>query len=69
MSQAPPTPGREEVAPLAMAWLQRRVDAGREKYGTPLMTFNGRYAILDALEESADKFFYLFQECRERGIV
>ncbi len=41
--------------------LDTRVEAGRQKYGTMLMTFNGRNALQDAWEESADKLFYLYQ--------
>jgi hypothetical protein len=43
----------------------RGIDARRElgtrKYGTPLMTFNGRDALTDAWEESIDLLAYITQ--------
>lgn len=43
---------------------------GRVSYGVELKTFNGRDALLDAVEEAADLFLYLLQayteaECRK----
>ena len=68
-SNPPPLQGDEEVVPLAIDYLVRTAMVGEAKYGTPLMTGNGRYAILDAMEEARDLFLYLYQECRERGLV
>lgn len=68
-SQPPPEPGDEAVVPLAIEYLQAKADAGEKKYGQQLETFNGRAALVDALEDSADTFLYLYQACREKGLV
>lgn len=41
--------------------LQERVSKGIQTYGTTLQTFNGRSAVLDAMEEAVDLFQYLCQ--------
>jgi hypothetical protein len=65
----PPEGGYEEVTPLAIDYLKARAEKGAQKYGSRLKTFNGRSSLVDALEESADLFQYLFQKCREEGLV
>lgn len=65
----PPKWGKEVVVDLATAYLQATARKGEQKYGMPLMTHNGRSALLDAMEEARDLFLYLYQECRERGLV
>lgn len=74
--QPPPRTGQEEVLPVALRsldWsgsvygrrlkksLRERADAGEKKYGTRLMTFNGRDAITDAFQEAQDALMYLTQ--------
>lgn len=45
--------------------LLARVQAGYEKYGTVLMTKNGRDPLMDAWEEAADLVMYLTQANEE----
>lgn len=45
--------------------LAARVEEGLAKYGTPLMTHNGRDALQDAWEEAADLIFYVEQATLE----
>lgn len=47
--------------------LHARVEAGSRKYGTMLMTENGRDAVQDTWEEVADGVFYIEQAMLERG--
>ncbi len=53
--------------PAALLRLQQRVGEGHRKYGTYLMTHNGRDALRDAWEEAADLLFYLQQAALERA--
>lgn len=62
-----PTPGGQPVQAALIAALTERTDYGRRKYGTPLMTFNGRDALTDAWEEALDLLTYLTQMRLERG--
>lgn len=43
------------------ARLEKRVRMGKEKYGTLLMSHNGRNALEDAWEETCDLVMYLHQ--------
>lgn len=68
-TQAPqplPTHGRQEVWPLVMQDIAARNTAGIAKYGTPLMTHNGRDALVDAYQEALDLVVYLRQAIAER---
>jgi hypothetical protein len=47
-------PGEKVVADYVLADIQARVDTGQEKYGTKLMTHNGRDALWDAYQEAID---------------
>lgn len=63
--QALPTPGRQNVTPIARAAFREMLDAreqkGIETYGTTLQTFNGRDPYRDALEELTDAIQYVHQ--------
>ena len=63
--QPPPTPGVASVGPIVRALFLRFLAAQEakelEKYGTPLMTLNGRNPLLDAMAEAVDLFQYLVQ--------
>jgi hypothetical protein len=61
-----PRGGRREVAAQVLADIQARVDAGERKYGTKLMTHNGRDALMDAYQEAIDLVMYLCQAIMER---
>jgi hypothetical protein len=62
-----PTPGRESVQDRLIAEIQARRDLGTARYGTPLMTHNGRDALQDAWEEAIDLAAYLTQMRMERA--
>lgn len=68
-SQALPTvvPGGAFIHELVMADLQRRMDIGTERYGTPLQAHNGRNPLLDAYEELLDLLCYFKQRLVEEG--
>lgn len=64
--QPAPEPGRLVVANFVLRDIQDRIDAGEKKYGTKLMTNNGRNALWDAYQEAIDLVMYLRQEILER---
>lgn len=51
-----------------VADLTARMEMGVAKYGTPLMTHNGRDPLVDAYQESLDLVMYLRQAEAEHGI-
>lgn len=66
MSEQPmPTPGRQDVTPVALDAFTDMLDGRRRKgletYNSPLMTHNGRNAFQDAMEEAVDLWQYLIQ--------
>jgi hypothetical protein len=61
-----PQPGAEAVGAIVLADIQARIDAGYQKYGTLLQTFNGRDALWDSLQEAIDLVMYLRQAILER---
>jgi hypothetical protein len=65
--QPSPKEGNTPVILEAIKYLSDRALAGKQKHGRLLETNNGRDADLDALEESADLFMYLFQKHLENG--
>lgn len=65
--QPDPTPGKQEVAKFVLQDIQERIGAGYKKYGTKLMTHNGRDALWDAYQEAIDLVMYLRQAILERG--
>lgn len=67
-----PKPARSEwsasVTDAVIADMNERRERGIKKYGTELLTFNGRDALLDAYQESLDTTMYLKQALMERDI-
>ena len=61
-----PSAGREVVLDAVISDLQERAEFGLKKYGTKLMTHNGRDALVDALQEAYDLSMYLKQALLER---
>ena len=61
-----PEVGQTVVADYVIADIQARVKFGYEKYGTKLMTHNGRDPLWDALQEAIDLVFYIRQAILER---
>lgn len=52
---------------LVMADMAARDRVGRERYGVPLQSGNGRDALVDAYQEALDLTAYLRQAIEERG--
>ena len=50
---------------LVVEDMQARDQVGRQRYGTPLQTFNGRDALVDAYQEALDLAVYLRQQIEE----
>jgi hypothetical protein len=69
--EPPPTGDGTPVWPLVIrdviADMEERDRVGTERYGTPLRTFNGRRALVDAYQEALDGVVYLRQEMAEEG--
>lgn len=65
--QALPNPGRDDVQARLIEAIQARREIGIQRYGSPLMTHNGRDAIQDAWEEAVDLAAYLTQMRMERN--
>lgn len=59
--QPPPQPGQTPVLPLVIADLEARGVMGEQKYGTPLMAENGRFALMDLYQELLDAVLYAKQ--------
>jgi len=64
--QPAPKPGKVNVTLAVIDDLRLRTEAGTRKYGTPLMTHNGRNALIDAYQEALDLCVYLKQAIMER---
>ena len=54
-----------DVWPAVMGDMATRNVFGTKKYGTPLQTFNGRAALVDAYQEALDLVVYLKQQILE----
>lgn len=52
----------------ALADMRDRDRVGRERYGTPLTSGNGRDHLIDAYQEMQDAVVYLVNELAERGV-
>jgi hypothetical protein len=61
-----PRPGQVPVANFVIEDILARVEMGRRKYNTLLMTNNGRDALMDAYQECLDLAMYLRQTILER---
>jgi len=60
---------KPEVTDRLVAYLRSRTRYGDDKYGTPLLPFDGRHTLKDALEEATDLSQYLMKEVMEREAV
>jgi len=66
--QPPPIPNEGiPVWELVIADMKDRDNVGRERYGTPLQTFNGRDALTDAYQEALDLVVYMRQAIEEEA--
>lgn len=66
LPQSEPKQGRTVVLPYVIDDLAKRAQMGKDKYGTYLMTNNGRDALIDAYQEALDLVMYLRQAILER---
>lgn len=64
--EPPPVEGCIVVLDLVRKDLEDRAKFGKEKYGTYLMTNNGRNALMDAYQEALDLVMYLRQALYEK---
>ncbi len=64
--QPVPTGSGRRVVDAVMEDMQFRRQHGITKYGTELLTHNGRDALVDAYQEALDLVVYLKQELMER---
>ena len=64
-----PKKGKVNVTDAVIADIGERSKIGTEKYGTPLMTHNGRKPLVDAYQEILDMAVYIKQELLERDEI
>ena len=64
--QPDPEGGHEIVVGYVLRDILDRAEMGKQKYGTYLMSHNGRDPLWDALQETYDLVMYLKQEVIER---
>lgn len=65
-AQPAPVAGRASVTDAVIKDLETRRVHGKAKYGTELMTHNGRDAMVDAYQEALDLVMYFKQALMER---
>lgn len=65
-NQPDPKPGKLNVLDFVLQDIQSRSDMGKAKYGTRLLTHNGREALWDAYQEALDMVMYLRQALLEQ---
>ena len=58
----------EDVLALVLVDMGDRDAVGRERYGTPLTSGNGRDHLVDAYQEQLDACVYLMNELDEHGV-
>jgi hypothetical protein len=66
-TQPLPTPGEGDIMLALETRVRQRREKGIAMYGRSLQAFNGRRALVDALEEAVDLAAYLEQELHERA--
>lgn len=59
--QLPVRNTRHPIQRMVIADIEKRIEVGIERYGTPLQAFNGRNPVQDAYEETIDLAQYLKQ--------
>jgi hypothetical protein len=60
--------GKSGTIDLVLADMRERDRIGRERYGTPLTSDNGRDHLIDAYQEALDYAVYLAAELDKRGV-
>jgi len=69
MHEPTPLPGQSTVADKVIEDINERVSMGLSKYGTKLMTFNGRNALVDLYQELIDATMYVKQLLMEEEAI
>lgn len=64
--EPPPKPGKKTVLGLVQKDLKDRAEFGKAKYGSYLMTGNGRDALKDLYDEILDAAMYARQQIEDR---
>ena len=62
------TAGPARILDLVLADMRERDQVGRQRYGTPLTSGNGRDHLVDALQEQLDSAVYLATALDEHGV-
>jgi hypothetical protein len=63
-----PKPGEQNIVTILLQEIQEKADRGAAKYGSALMSFNGRNSLVDAYQELIDLLMYL-RQCVEEDPV
>lgn len=66
VDQPPPAGSGVPIWDLVIDDMQERDNLGRQRYNTPLRSWNGRDALVDAYQEVLDLAVYMRQEIEER---
>lgn len=69
VDQPPPTGDGQPVWDLVIDDMRERDNLGRQRYNTPLRSWNGRDALVDAYQEVLDLAVYMRQEIEERRSI
>lgn len=69
VDQPPPTGDGEPIWDLVVNDMRERDNLGRQRYNTPLRSWNGRDALVDAYQEVLDLAVYMRQEIEERKSI
>lgn len=69
VDQPAPTGDGQPVWDLVIDDMRERDNLGRQRYNTPLRSWNGRDALVDAYQEVLDLAVYMRQELEERKSI
>lgn len=69
VDQPPPTGDGTPIWDLVVDDMRERDNLGRQRYNTPLKSWNGRDALVDAYQEVLDLAVYMRQEIEERKSI
>lgn len=69
VDQPPPTGDGAPIWDLVVDDMRERDNLGRQRYNTPLKSWNGRDALVDAYQEVLDLAVYMRQEIEERKSI
>lgn len=69
VDQPPPTGDGIPIWDLVVDDMRDRDNLGRQRYNTPLKSWNGRDALVDAYQEVLDLAVYMRQEIEERKSI